>query len=195
MLKSKIQNRYERHDCKRVCQGDILRDLKFKAVKEEEHLFDIFLPYAIVLSQDCDLHYGLTIQTNPTDQSDGQLHNQFLPNILFSPAFPAELAKDGTHLYGLFNVVQDKKDSQTWKLIKQNHNERYYFLQAHTDYQIPDLLIDFKTYYTLPKDYFLSLYNACYLATVNELFREHLSQRFSNYLNRIGLPDLKTPSG
>jgi hypothetical protein len=30
-----------------------------------------------------------------------------------------------------------------------------------------------------------------YLATFNKLFRESLSQRFSNYLSRIGLPELK----
>jgi hypothetical protein len=79
-----------------------------------------------------------------------------------------------------------------WAPIKQNNNERYHYLPSYLDFQIPELLVDFKMYFTLPINVVFSGVNPFYLATINELFREKLSQRFSFYLSRIGLPDIFT---
>lgn len=57
---------------------------------------------------------------------------------------------------------------------------------------IPELVIDFKHYYTIPTEEMYEAYKENYLASVEPLYREDLSQRFANYLSRIGLPT-KTP--
>lgn len=62
-------------------------------------------------------------------------------------------------------------------------------LQPHL--QLPELVIDFKHYYAIPRDTLFRMYPEHYLVTINQLFRESLSQRFSNYLSRIGLPELE----
>jgi hypothetical protein len=188
MLKSKITARYEKHACERVCQGDILRDFDFKLYKEEGSLLEVFFPYIIVLSQDCDLHFGL--KPYEPRKENTSIDNQFLPSILFLPASPAESVREGTHLKNVFGIDQERVNTEKWKGIKQNKNDRYHYLHSFVDYQIPELVVDFKMYFTLPQEYFILKHGQCYLATVNELFREYLSQRFSNYLNRIGLPEL-----
>jgi hypothetical protein len=195
LLKSKIENYYEKHDCERICQGDILKDFSFALPRlkpnNDIELTQIIFPYIIILSQDCDLESG-TKELIVGNSGDPIQCNQFLHNVMFTPAFPAEMARDGKHLVDLFNVKQARLDSDLWKRIIQNKDERYHFLKEYLNYQVPALLSDFKAYYTVPKEYILSKYKTSYVATVNELFRELLSQRFANYLSRIGTPELPT---
>lgn len=185
MLKSKIKAYYRKHNKIRVCQGDILKDFQFPSVNNDKIIEYVF-PYIVVISQDCDLENNKTFYENDLDKN-----NQFLPNILFLPAFTSESLRDGSHLKDIFSVIQDRINSSRWDLIKQNKNERYQYLSSYSNYQIPDLVIDFKTYFTLNINHFLMQYKKKYIASINELFRENLSQRFSNYLNRIGLPNLE----
>lgn len=186
MLKSKIDKPFEKHDCFRICQGDILRDVAFRLVDDIDNSVKEFkFPYLVVITQDCDLEnskYDLVPPQLPFS------NNQFLPNVMFLPAFPAESVREGKHLENLFQVTQNRIDKDLWKPIIKNHNERYHFLNNYIDYQIPELIIDFKTYFTLPTKYFKQIYKINYLATINELFREELSQRFSMYLARIATP-------
>ena len=189
MLKSKIETQYETHGCNRISQGDILRDVKFVIIGENETEIELNYQYIVVLSQDCDLEQGNILITGNLDcEGTCKLFNQFLHCILFVPAFPEEIIRSGKHLESLFKIKAQRLNTTLWTPIKKNQNPRYHFLPSDTEHQIPDLVLDFKAYYTMSYKYFLSKHKACYLATVNELFREHLSQRFANYLNRIGLP-------
>lgn len=191
MLKSKIESQYETHDCSRISQGDILRDVNFVVIGEDEVAVELNYQYIVVLSQDCDLEEGNGL-VSPDVKCEGscKLFNQFLHSVLFVPAFPSENLRSGEHVELLYKIKAQRLSSDLWKPVKKNQNPRYHLLSADIDHQIPELVIDFKAYYTLPYEYFLSKHKEHYLATVNELFRERLSQRFSNYLNRIGLPDL-----
>ena len=82
-----------------------------------------------------------------------------------------------------------KIDSNTkWNFIKNNQDPRYHFLRKDLDLQVPELVIDFKHYYTIPRDFLYEKIEHHYLGTMSELFREFLSQRFAFYLSRIGLP-------
>lgn len=191
MLKSKIDSFYEIHDCTRISQGDILRDISYITVGEDEKLLRIELPYIVVLSQDCDLQQGNRIISQDLE-CDGEckIFNQFLHSVLFVPAFRAETVRSGEYLSSPYKIKTKRIVSGLWKPIVQNQNPRYHYLSPDVDHQIPELLLDFKAYYTLSYRYFLSMHKEHYLATVNELFRENLSQRFANYLNRIGLPEL-----
>jgi len=191
MLKSKIESQYEHHDCDRISQGDILRDVKFVIIGEDEELIELQYQYLVVLSQDCDLEEANCLITADLECEDScKIFNQFLHSVLFVPAFPEEILRSGEHLKSLFKIKTQRINSTLWRPIRSNQNRRYHFLPSEPEHQIPDLVLDFKAYYTLPYTYFLSIHKDHYLATVNELFRERLSQRFSNYLNRIGLPKL-----
>lgn len=190
MLKSKIESRYETHDCIRITQGDILRDISFVIIGEDDAVVELNYPYIVVLSQDCDLEQGNSLVSEDLE-CDGEckLFNQFLHSVLFVPAFPADTLRSGEHIIKLYKIKAQRLNSSLWGPVKNNENPRYHFLSSDQDFQIPDLVLDFKAYYTLSYKYFLSKHRKHYLATVNELFRERLSQRFSNYLNRVGLPE------
>jgi hypothetical protein len=189
MLKSKIEKFYEIHDCQRPCQGDILRDFTFFTIYINGDVKRVSFPYIVILSQDCDLEQGLK---KINSKSELLQDNQYLPNILFSPAFPLDSIRQGTHLTELFNIEQERINSESVRRIKTNKDERYHYLDRYLEYQVPELVIDFKAYYAVSKDYFLDSYKDFYIATINELFREFLSQRFSNFLSRIGLPEINS---
>ncbi len=79
-----------------------------------------------------------------------------------------------------------------FKKIKDQKYERFHFLVADSKMQVPELVIDFKHYYTMPRNaIYMMILDEHYLVTIRELFRESLSQRFSYFLSRIGLPEIK----
>lgn len=176
MLVSKIKTFYESSSGDRLCQGDVLRDIKFSSA---------VLNYAVIMSQDCDLELDYKNR-----QKTGEVSNndKFLPTILVCPAYTSEQFFKGEHIDGwkMRPFINDKEQE---KIIKNNEN-RYHFLGGESKLSIPDLVIDFKHFYTIPTEIILLQSKSSYLATVNELFRERLSQRFSNYLSRFGLPEL-----
>jgi len=191
MLESKIKSHYEKHNCERISQGDILRDVNIIIVDDEGAVTSLEYQYGVVLSQDCDLEQGSKVTTAPHNCEDSVTEfNQFLPSILFVPAFPAELLRSGEHLVDLYQIKSQKISSALWKTLTSNNNPRYHFLPGEPSKQIPELVMDFKSYYTIPFRTILSKHKMYYLASVNEIFREGLSQRFANYLSRIGLPEL-----
>lgn len=190
ILKSKIKKNYEKHSNKRVCQGDIFRDFDFNIVDEKKDVFKIFYKYIVVISQDCDLKFGAK-KSKKVISNEEKTENQYLPNILFTPAFTETQIREGIHLKDIYNIVQTRKNSSQWTEIKNNNNDRYHYLPSFSDYQIPELIIDFKNYYSLSPYFFFKKFGSSYLSTVNELFREKLSQRFSNYLCRIGTPVIR----
>ena len=184
MFNSQIRTKYRKGDNKRICQGDILKDLDFifgdpaiDTVKER-----ISLPYAVVLSQDCDLQSDFNCRVDSPNQ------DKYLISLLVCPAFILEDFAHGEHRSD-WQMAQYNSDLIS--RIKNNDTyKRYHFLQGEKDLSIPDLVIDFKHFFTLPRDFVYNQKSHNYVASLNELFREELSQRFSNYLSRIGLPEV-----
>lgn len=62
-------------------------------------------------------------------------------------------------------------------------------LEGKTELGVPEFVIDFKHFFTVPVDVVYKQRKTIYIATIGELYREELSQRFANFLSRIGLPD------
>jgi hypothetical protein len=200
-MKSKINTIYEYHDRSRICQGDLFRDLEYpEKYLPKEHELDVEalkIPYLFVLTQDCDLlsdcrnRENISVADCDTGETESNNnHDKYLQSILICPAYPAKLLKKGDHLKRLklkmFNF--NKTSSTVWNFVTNNQNPRYHFLEKKMEFQIPELVIDFKHYYTIPRDILYTKVEEHYLGTLNELFRELLSQRFSFYLSRIGLP-------
>ena len=178
----------------RYRQGDILREVQIiewaEVVNEELIVSERYLPYCVVLSQECDLEHDFN---NRTDHAKlGKNSDKFLQSILMCPAYPAEQLKEGTHLNGSGFLMQ-RLNSEEWRRVKQNSIYRYHFLPEQADFQLPELAIDFKQYVTIPRDVaYRQATRSKVLATLDDLFREHLSSRFAHYLSRIGLPELES---
>ena len=183
----------ERED--RFRQGDILRDVTIvewaaevedAPADERLQIIDRVLPYLVVLSQDCDLEQD---HKNRSDHKS-DTHDKFLQSILVCPAYLEANFRAGTHLEDL-GLKMQKINSENFRRIKSNQNYRYHYLPANRSLQVPELFIDFKHYFTGPRDLIYDEYRKKhYLATLDILFREDFSNRFAHYLSRIGLPEL-----
>lgn len=198
MLKSSITSRYIKPEKTRLCQGDILRDISVyidlpipSSAEGELQTYD--LPYCVVMTQDCDLTWDHHTRNPeqiepPVNTNSNADDDKLVPTILVCPAYQSDFFYTGDHVKGRKMRVFNRGDKE--KLQKNEENNRYHFLDGDTSLQIPDLVLDFKHFYTLPTELLYPQLPSAYLATINELFRERLSQRFANYLSRFGLPDI-----
>jgi hypothetical protein len=185
-------DRYLKHDLPRLCQGDILRDLELvewgtvvgAEPQQRINLTKRALPYAVVLSQECDLYQDLQ---NRSDLGK-QTQDKYLHSVLLGPAYPAQSLREGLHLETL-QVKCERLNKDRWKAVLNNTDPRYHSLPAADALQIPDLVLDFKHFITAPRGILLDLKKDAYIASLGQLFRDSLSQRFANFLARIALPD------
>ena len=185
---------YRKTSLERVAQGDIYRDVEiasaFKAVQNsnqlEFELETITYNYAVVLTQECDLE-----QDHKNRNDVGDKHDKYIPSILLAPAYLAESLREGVHLKAL-GLKMERINSNPWKTLKKNNNSRYHFLSKNIDLSVPDLVIDFKHYFTILRDHLYETLkeDEYYVASLADLFRENLSHRFTHYLSRIGLPEI-----
>ena len=207
-MKSKIKNDYRYHDSLKIFQGDILRDVNIIVEYNDVEDNEFKMPYIVILSQDCDLNQDFNSYSKYTKYNDeidlininfdtfvkkkvydfSKVYDKLLPSILVCPAFPAEKLRNGNHLQNYNNFIMQHISSKDWKKVENNEVARYHYLKPFPDFQIPKLVVDFKRYYTLPTHYVYSIFEESYVGSLNELYRERLSQRFVNYLSRIGLP-------
>lgn len=167
-------------------QGEILSDLIQRKVvpsppasgatpivEEATH------PYAIVLSQDCDLDWDFKARGGHAPEQ------KVLPSILFCEVTDARTLRGRTDV-----------NSTIWAAIKTNSNERYQVLSAvapgdDTPHDgLPELAIDFKRYFTIPtNEVYAQLRSGTQRrARLTTPYREHLCARFSYFQSRVALP-------
>ncbi len=190
-MKLNVDSCYVKHTEKRICQGDIFRDVTYLLLtdikKDEIEINEIIVPYLIVLTQECDLDWDYKFH----EKEEIDTHDKYLQSILVSPAYLAEKVKEGTHLEEL-DLKMQHISRKKWSDVESNQNTRYHYLRKDDKFGIPALVVDFKHYYTIPRDLFYEKFLANYIGTLEQLFRESLSHRFSHYLSRIGLPEITT---
>jgi hypothetical protein len=193
-----VETLYTDKTVPRIEQGDLIEGLHYNVVQktEEEITFNqIFFPYTIVVTQDCDLEQDFNQHSEHEGVEQIPDHDKYLGTICLLPAYTADSVRFGTHLQSL-NLSMKTIDRDRWKPLKQNQVERFHYIHADPKRGIPDLVIDFKHTYTISR---MELYNM--LATkpemrrfrIVELFREDLSFRFANFLSRVALPIIKIP--
>ena len=178
----------------RYRQGDILRDVRIvewaEVVNDQFLLSERYLPYCVVLSQECDLEHDFNNRADPVKCERDT--DKFIQSILVCPAYPAAQLREGTHLIDA-SLKMQRINTADWRRVTQNSNYRYHFLPEHLDVQLPALAIDFKQYFTIPRDVaYRSEIRAKVLTSLDDLFREHFSGRFAHYLSRVGLPELES---
>lgn len=174
---------------KRYRQGDILRDVEIAAwaetVDSTINVVHRKVRYAVVVSQECDLEHDYNNRNDKEKYKDST--DKYLQSILLCPAYPALQLKEGTHVP---NEPKQRLGSDLWKSVRNNNNYRYHALPEAYEFQVPELILDFKHYLTIPPEYaYRPQFKACVLAALGDLFREHMSHRFAHYLSRVGLPE------
>lgn len=182
----------------RIQQGDILRNIefiqKYEYISDDEIKLEIIkFPFVIVLTQDCDLKQNSEYffnNPNPPKTDDKRLLS-----VIVAPIYNEELFILGDHLKSLklkmqtINKVSKGKLSTSYKNLTDNQNPRYHYLKFKENDSIPDSVIDFKQYFTVSLDILIKKKKGNFVGKIPELYREDISQRFANFLSRIGLPD------
>ena len=182
MYVSKIKTPYRIYRKARICQGDIFQDL-FVSIGGGGGIYDEFhLTHSVVLTQDCDLEQDFNERRAKTGKND-----KHIDTVLICPAYPIDSFSEGKHIRDRAMEPFPKRSLE--KLKRNDEFKRYHYLLEDLDHGIPDLVIDFKHFFTIPRDVLYKQRKESYVTSINEVYREYLSQRFTNYLGRIGLPD------
>lgn len=180
----------------RIEQGDIIRNVEFIEYTIDEGAYigfsKITFPYAIVLTQACDLEQYYNSKKLAKD------NDKYLISVIVAPLYRMDDFLSGEHLsqLGLKMSTIGRRDKSPAKNIIQNENKRYHYIAmkavGNRDVIIENV-IDFKHYFTVTINYLNMKLAKDYYCSVDVLFRELISQRFSNFLSRIGLPEIKNP--
>lgn len=172
-----------------INQCDIFENVEFvEYVKEIDSTIEIskiIFPRVIVLTQACDLMQDHSARVRGANQ------DKYLISVIVAPIYNFEDFRMGEHLkqIGLQMLPIGGRNKTPCKNIMQNENKRYHYLKFKEGVPITESVIDFKHYFTVNMSYLNSIYKDHYVCSVNSLYRELISQRFSNFLSRIGLPD------
>jgi hypothetical protein len=190
MFVSKIKSKYIKPRKIRFCQGDILKDIHIimgisNGAEDEEIMYKHNLPYCVVMNQDCDLDLDVL------EREKGKTQDKNLLSILLCPAYQDEEFYRGDHLSASKWKMREMTADKEREKIKKGSLDRYHYLEGDSELQVPNLVLDFKHFFTVSRDLLYKQKKRIYLVTINELFRERLSQRFANYLSRFGLPSIK----
>ena len=181
------------------CQGSLYRDIYFAVPPEEGPedggLDTALYPYAVVLSQQCDLERDASAREMDEDelQPDDILKRAdgMLPSVLLCPAYPSQAFRAGTHLSESLGIKVPDKNSDAFSLIRQNRDPRYHYLCSWPALQVQETVVDFKHFFTLPTETLVAAYGdrSHYIAQLTCPYREDISHRFTAFLARIGLPE------
>lgn len=147
-------------------------------------LIEITFPYAIVVTQDCDL------EQDYLPRSQGKLNNnRIVKNVLLCEVMDFREF--------LTNNQELSESASAQKLLLRNKDERYHYLQtAEADDDaagegLPGFCVSFKTYFTAPTDYLYHLttnMSAIRRCVLKSPYLEHFSSRFHYYHSRVALP-------
>jgi len=175
----------------RISQGDIYKDVEFIEYAIEKagviEISKIVFPFVVVLTQDCDLNQDYTIRWA---KNGGSNHDKKIISVIVAPLYNVEHVYSGEHLSELDMIMAEIKKGKTpGKTLRQNQTPRYHYLEFPTDIPIVSSVIDFKHYFTVNVEYLKKHKKTNFICQIGPLYREDVSQRFSSYLSRIGLPE------
>jgi hypothetical protein len=142
--------------------------------------YQIEHPFAIIVSQDCDLTQDCRARAQPNPKLD-----TLLVHIQFCELFPA------------YEIKDRGMDSKEWRQVKGNKLARYHHMDEASigsDEQstVPDLCADFKRTFSLDVAYTYWLVSsgaAVRKATVPDPYLRDFIHRLHSFLSRVPLPD------
>lgn len=173
-----------------ISQGDIFRYVAVTERVEEDagriYVRHVVFPHVIVLSQDCDLDRDFKTRCRAPGQGN---QDKMMLSVLVAPLYNADHVMDGSHLQNLGMKMRDISagSSTARDTLKRNGDARYHYLKFPDGVPLVDSIIDFKHYATVHVEQLSS--HATYVWSMPALYRERISQRFTDFLARIGLPE------
>lgn len=174
-----------------VHQGDIFKSVKYyDNFTENCGQFELSLlkfPHSIILTQECDLSNNLSERGNIDYDQKPIKQDKFLVSLLCAPLYNAEHLFSGSHL-SFLEILSESKNSDQKRYIKSNREPRYHYLEFEDGIQLVPMVIDFKHYFTVSLNTLESDLNQR-IYSLKPIYRESVTQRFSNFLSRIGLPE------
>jgi hypothetical protein len=190
-------------------QGEILSDviqlhIRFESLRdsateldfeEKEH------PFALLLTQDCDLDWDFKARAASPSQVAGQENKilaKLVPNILLCELTTTEILKPRL-----------AAGSDILRRIRNNQDERYHWFPAVSPEDdaagqgLPELIADFKRIFSIPtEELYLRLSTGVRRRVMlGSPYLQHLTARFGYYCLRVALPEMpllplpNTPSG
>lgn len=143
-------------------------------------------PFALILTQDCDLDWDFKARHSTEDENRREL--KIVPGTLFCELMPGETLRPQI------------RGSDLWKRIMQNQDERYHAFPAiRAEHErvaqgIPALVADFKRLFTIPTDelYLRLTMGTQQRAVLQGPYLQHFSARFGYYCMRVALPEPPT---
>lgn len=176
----------------RIEQGDIIANVEYIEYAEESagliKVSKIVFPLVIVLTQDCDLTWDYQNRNKKKENDD---EDKFLMSVIVAPLYNFEHFIHGTHLEDIGQTMTkafENVKKTNCKILKENNNPRYHFLEFDDTISIVNSVIDFKHYFTVNVNTLGRCKQENFVCSVAPIYRERISQRFANYLSRIGLP-------
>lgn len=181
--KQKISAKKKNQKIDRICQGDIFQNIeiieKFVIEKSQITIQKIKFPYVVCLNQECDLDNDFKCEINKDKK---------LLHLAVAPIFLLDQFLNGTQWGKIYTDCPTYTPNKSpIEFIKKNENPRYHYLKF-PETEIPEFIIDFKHFFTINRDYlYENIENR--FCSLDNLFKEKLSQRFSYFISRIGLPE------
>lgn len=177
-------------ESERVRQGDIFPNVPYyESYTETNGEFELVVydfPYVVVLTQDCDLEQNKAAREKVTVTSQPVENDKHLISVIVAPLYNSEHLFSGMHL-DLLGIVSQAQNSKLKMPITNNQNPRYHYIEFDESVVVPNSVVDFKHYFTISVGW-LEASIERRVCGIDPLYRELISQRFSNYLSRIGLP-------
>ena len=165
----------------RLRQGDIIKgvDLPHYAEVRGEiaKLKIVRFPLVVVLTQDCDLERDYECRADE-DKSQGPR----IVSVLVAPLYHIDDIIAGEHLtrLGIEKAGSlpsgDPVEGGSSRAWRQNENPRYHCLPlSKTGKGLPDVVADFKHYFSVGADYLTLRKRQALLGSLNDLYREDLT--------------------
>jgi hypothetical protein len=183
---------FRRDKNNRINQGDIFKNIthieNWEESGNELKISRIHYPYIVILSQDCDLEVDASVRSQTID-------DKALVSVLAAPLYNFDQFLSGEHLRYLEIKAREinkenKKGNPTteYKNLINNETPRYHIIEFPSEAQLVKFVVDFKHYFSISIEYLQRVRDKNFEYPLDYLYREKLSQRFANYLSRIGLP-------
>jgi len=175
----------------RVAQGDVIRDVDYiEHVHERGGILEVSkvrFPAVLVLTQDCDLEQDHTHRKAKASERTSE--DKLLFSVLVAPLYNVEHVYTGQHLSELKQRMQQiNRGRSPGDNLRRNETPRYHFLDFPATVALPPSVVDFKHYFSVNVAELKRRKSRDFVCQLADLYREDVSQRFSSFLARIGLP-------
>jgi len=182
-------------------QGEILTNLvqytpilsEISGDSEELPFAPIIYPYAIVVTQDCDLDWDYKARKN-----NNVPPSKLLNSVILCEVETAESVRNITKIPERKNTEEKNfMNSEAWNLVKTQRHERFYFFERIPieceleQIGLPELTADFKRVFGIDV---LTLYHQISRgitkrrAFLSSPYLEHFSNRYQSFHGRVALP-------